>query len=183
MTARGDLFSHWRCMDLKELSALWAPWRVEYFNAGAKPDFLLEAARATDDAAHLVVARRKSAFLIMNGYPYAVGHMMAVPYRKVAELGALTDGEKLELFELAERAQLLLREVVKAQGFNVGLNLGKCAGAGVVDHLHLHIVPRWEGDNNFMPVLADTRILPEALDSLYAKLVEAEKRIAASPPA
>jgi ATP adenylyltransferase len=167
-------------MDLKELSALWAPWRVEYYKAASTPDFLLEAARATDDAAHLVVCRRKSAFLIMNKYPYAVGHMMAVPYRKVAELGALTDGEKLELLELAERAQMILREVLKAQGFNVGLNLGKCAGAGYADHLHLHIVPRWEGDNNFMPVLADTRILTEALDSLYVKLRDADAKLAAS---
>ena len=166
-------------MDLKELSALWAPWRVEYYQAASTPDFLLEAARATDDAAHLVVCRRKSAFLIMNKYPYAVGHMMAVPYRKVAELSALTDGEKLEILELAERGQMLLREVVKAQGFNLGLNLGKCAGAGFADHLHLHIVPRWEGDNNFMPVLSDTRILTEALDSLYLKLREAEARLEA----
>jgi ATP adenylyltransferase len=166
-------------MDLKELSALWAPWRVEYYQAAATPDFLLEAAQATDDAAHLVVCRRKSAFLIMNKYPYAVGHMMAVPYRKVAELSALTDGEKLEILELAERGQMLLREVVKAQGFNLGLNLGKCAGAGFADHLHLHIVPRWEGDNNFMPVLSDTRILTEALDSLYLKLREAEARLEA----
>lgn len=167
-------------MDLKELSALWSPWRVEYFKAGATPDFLLEAAHTTDDAAHLVVSRRKNSFLMMNRYPYAVGHMMAVPYRKVADLSALTDGEKLELLELAELAQKLLREVIRAQGFNVGLNLGKCAGAGVADHLHLHIVPRWEGDNNFMPVLADTRILPEALDSMYAKLTEAERRISSA---
>ena len=166
-------------MDLKELSALWAPWRVEYYQTASTPDFLLEAARATDDAAHLVVCRRKSAFLIMNKYPYAVGHMMAVPYRKVADLSALTDGEKLEILELAERGQMLLREVVKAQGFNLGLNLGKCAGAGFADHLHLHIVPRWEGDNNFMPVLSDTRILTEALDSLYLKLREAEARLEA----
>jgi len=166
-------------MDLKELSALWAPWRVEYYQTASTPDFLLEAARATDDAAHLVVCRRKSAFLIMNKYPYAVGHMMAVPYRKVADLSALTDGEKLEILELAERGQMLLREVVIAQGFNLGLNLGKCAGAGFADHLHLHIVPRWEGDNNFMPVLADTRILTEALGSLYVKLRDAEARLAA----
>ena len=109
----------------------------------------------------------------MNRYPYTVGHLMAVPYRKVAELSDLADGEKLELLELAEFGQRLLRETVKAQGFNIGLNLGKCAGAGVADHLHLHIVPRWEGDNNFMPVLADTRVLPEALEGLYAKLCNA----------
>ncbi len=157
-------------MDLEHFSALWAPWRVEYFNTKSTPDFLLDAARTSDDAAHLVVARRKSCFLMMNRYPYAVGHLMVVPYRKVADLSELTDGEKLELWELAEFGQKLLRTSVKAQGFNIGLNLGKCAGAGVVDHLHLHVVPRWEGDNNFMPVLADTRVLPEALEALYARL-------------
>lgn len=166
-------------MDTNELSALWAPWRVEYFKAGgASPDFLLDAANATDDAAHLVVARGKSIFLIMNRYPYAVGHLMAVPYRKVAGLAELTDTEKLELWDLAEHGQRLLREAVRAQGFNVGLNLGKCAGAGVVEHLHLHIVPRWDGDHNFMPVLSDTRILPEALDALYQKLLAAQTKLA-----
>jgi ATP adenylyltransferase len=167
-------------MDLNELSALWSPWRAEYFAQKSTPDFLLEAARTDDDAGHLVVARRKSAFLIMNRYPYAVGHMMAVPYRKVAELDELTDAEKLELLSLTEQAQRILREVVKAQGFNVGLNLGKCAGAGVADHLHLHIVPRWDGDNNFMPVLAGTRILPEALGALYAKLIAASANTASA---
>lgn len=164
-------------MDSNELSALWAPWRVEYFKAGATPDFLLDAARTTDDAAHLVVARRKHTFLIMNRYPYAVGHLMAVPNRRVGDIASLTTEEKLELWELAEHAQTLLRETIRAQGFNVGLNLGKCAGAGVVDHLHLHIVPRWEGDNNFMPVLADTRVLPEALDSLYRKLIATRDKL------
>jgi ATP adenylyltransferase len=158
---------------MEQFSAIWAPWRVEYFNAKGSPDFLSEAAQSNDDAAHLVVARGRSAFLIMNRYPYAVGHMMAVPYQKVAELSALADAEKLELWHLAEHAQRLLKTVVHAQGFNLGLNLGRCAGAGVADHLHLHIVPRWEGDNNFMPVLGGTRVLPEALDALYAKLMAA----------
>ena len=163
-------------MNPEELSALWAPWRIEYFKPNSRPgDFLLAAATATDDAAHLIVARRAHTFLIMNRYPYAVGHLMAVPNRKVAELGDLTTEEKLELWELAEIAQALLRTTVRAQGFNLGLNLGKCAGAGVADHLHLHIVPRWEGDNNFMPVLADTRVLPEALDALYARLIAAQR--------
>lgn len=157
-----------------DFSALWAPWRVEYFKRAANADFLSDAAKTSDDAAHLVVARRRNSFLIMNGFPYTVGHLMAVPYRKVADLSDLTDAEKLELFELAELAQRLLREVVRAQGFNVGLNLGACSGAGVADHLHLHIVPRWAGDHNFMPVLADTRVLPEALDSLYARLMAAQ---------
>jgi ATP adenylyltransferase len=160
-------------MDPSELSALWAPWRVEYFSAPATPDFLLAAAQATDDRAHLVVTRRQHCFLIMNRYPYAVGHLMAVPYRKRADLSDLTEAEQLELWSLAALAQRLLRTVVRAQGFNIGLNLGRCAGAGVVDHLHLHIVPRWEGDHSFMPVLAGTRVLPEALEALYDKLLAA----------
>lgn len=158
----------------QQLGALWAPWRIEYFERKpAEPDFLLEAANATDDAAHLVLRRGKSAFLIMNRYPYSVGHLMAVPYRKVAELSELTDPEKLELWHMAEVAQDALRRVANADGFNLGLNLGACAGAGVADHLHLHIVPRWANDQNFMPVLAQTRIIPEGLMPLYEKLREA----------
>ena len=111
----------------------------------------------------------------MNRYPYAVGHMMAVPYRKLGDIAELTEAEQLELWSLAALAQKILCSAVRAQGFNIGLNLGRCAGAGVVDHLHLHIVPRWEGDSNFMPVLAGTRVLPEALEALYDKLLEAAK--------
>lgn len=154
--------------------SIWAPWRVEYFSLDKSRDFLTEAAQTSDDAAHLVVCRKKNAFLIMNRFPYAVGHMMAVPYRKVGDLAELTDQEKAELWELAIHAQQLLRRVVNAQGFNIGLNLGKCAGAGVADHLHLHIVPRWEGDNNFMPVLANVRVMPDALETLYGRLTAAE---------
>ncbi len=156
----------------EHIRSIWAPWRVEYFTSDKSRDFLTEAAQTSDDAAHLVVCRRKSTFLIMNRYPYAVGHLMAVPYRKVADLADLTDAERAELWELAIRAQQILRQTIRAQGFNIGLNLGACAGAGVADHLHLHIVPRWEGDNNFMPVLADTRVMPEALGALYEKLVD-----------
>jgi ATP adenylyltransferase len=158
----------------KAVESIWAPWRVEYFSIDRTPDFLTEAAQTTDDAAHLVVTRRKNTFLIMNRFPYAVGHMMAVPYRKVADIADLTEAERLELWELAAHAQKLLRKVANAHGFNIGLNLGKCAGAGYADHLHLHIVPRWEGDNNFMPVLADVRVMPEALKSLYGKLAAAQ---------
>ena len=162
----------------EHLATLWAPWRVEYFELERPlPDFFLEAAQTPDDRAHLVVLRRKGGFLIMNRYPYSVGHLMAVPYRKVSDLGDLNAEEKLELLTLAEDAQKLLRATVHAQGFNVGLNLGACAGAGVADHLHLHIVPRWPGDYNFMPVLGATRIIPEALETLYAKLVEARDQL------
>jgi ATP adenylyltransferase len=157
-------------MDLK---ALWAPWRVEYFKQKSSPGFLLEAATSSEDSAHLVVVRRPEAILIMNRYPYAVGHMMAVPCRQVAAMAELDAAEKLALWDLAVLAQNLLSKTLGAQGFNVGLNLGRCAGAGVVEHLHLHIVPRWEGDQNFMPVLADTRVFPEALEAVYLKLREA----------
>jgi ATP adenylyltransferase len=162
----------------KELETLCCPWRVEYFER-EKPntDFLEAAARTSDDAAHLVITRRKNAFLMMNRYPYSVGHLMAVPYRKTADMSALGENEIVELWNLVAHAQTLLRAATKAQGFNVGLNLGECAGAGVVDYLHIHIVPRWSGDTNFMPILAGTRMLSEALNALYYKLMEAQARI------
>ena len=163
----------------KELETLWAPWRVEYFEKEPRSlNFLSEAAQASDDAAHLVITRRKNAFLMMNRYPYAVGHLMAVPYRKVAELSALGDNEIVELWNLVVHAQALLRAATKAQGFNIGLNLGECAGAGVPDHLHIHIVPRWSGDTNFMPILAGTRTLSDGLRALYDKLMDAQAKLA-----
>ncbi len=162
------------------VESLWAPWRVEYFQSQhtANIDFLGEAARTDDDAAHLVVTRRKSSFLIMNKYPYSAGHLMAVPYRKTHLMEELTEAEILELWELCSHAQKILRECVKAQGFNVGWNLGKAAGAGVDDHLHLHIVPRWLGDSNFMAVTGGTRIIPEGLTPLYERLMAAQKAVA-----
>src|SRR5438552_5982081 len=170
----------WMSMEFpkREIETLWCPWRVEYFER-EKPDanFLSEAARTSDDAAHLVVTRRKNAFLMMNRYPYAVGHLMAVPYRKTADLSSLGENEIVELWNLVTHAQALLRTAIRAQGFNVGLNLGECAGAGIVDHLHLHIVPRWSSDTNFMPILTGTRMLSEGLRTLYDKLIDAQAKI------
>jgi ATP adenylyltransferase len=157
----------------EDLKSVWAPWRVEYFSIDKSHDFLAEAAQTSDDRGHLVLRRLKATFLIMNRYPYSVGHLMAVPYRKVADIADLTEGERAELWDQAAFGQKLLRQVVRAQGFNVGLNLGTAAGAGVADHLHLHIVPRWEGDNNFMPVLSGVRVMAESLEALYDKLAEA----------
>jgi ATP adenylyltransferase len=158
------------------LESLWSPWRVEYFQRApdAPRDFLLEAANATDDAEHQVVTRRKTSFLMLNRYPYTSGHLMAVPYRKVAGMDELTEDESREIWELCLHAQRLLKIVVKAQGFNVGVNLGSAGGAGCAEHIHFHIVPRWEGDSNFMPVIGGTRILPDALDRVYRALVEAQ---------
>lgn len=163
-----------------EIEELWCPWRVQYFEKEERdPDFMTHAAEATDDAAHLVVTRRETAFLMMNRYPYAVGHLMAVPNRKTADLSLLGEREVLELWGLAVHAQALLRATMKAQGFNIGLNLGAGAGAGVPDHLHLHIVPRWNGDTNFMPILSGTRLFSEGLESVYEKLIAAQKALTA----
>ena len=162
----------------KELETLWAPWRVEYFKKEPRDrNFLEAAARASNDAEHLVITRRKNAFLMMNRYPYAVGHLMAVPYRKTGELSELGDNEVVELWNLVVHAQTLLRAATKAQGFNIGLNIGECAGAGVTDHLHIHIVPRWSGDTNFMPIITGTRTLSDGLRGLYDKLLEAQSKM------
>ncbi|MCE9543465.1 MAG: HIT domain-containing protein [Verrucomicrobia bacterium] len=163
----------------EHLETLWAPWRVEYFNRErtSGEDFLAEAARSTDDAGHLVVTRRKNAFLILNKYPYSSGHLMVVPYRRTGRMEDLTDDEALDLWHLSLHAQRLLREVTKADGFNVGFNLGTAGGAGFEEHLHLHIVPRWTGDQNFMPMIAGARVIPEGLQPLYEKLVAADRAI------
>lgn len=160
------------------LESIWAPWRVEYFQAEHRSgvDFLAEAANSSDDAEHLVVKRLRTAFLIMNKYPYSAGHLMAVPRRKVVKMSEVSPEEVLDLWNLAEHAQRLLTEAVKAQGFNIGWNLGKASGAGVEDHLHIHIVPRWIGDSNFMAVTGGTRIIPEGLRPLYDRLLEIQSR-------
>jgi ATP adenylyltransferase len=162
----------------KQIETLWAPWRVEYFEKQPRDlEFLMAAARASDDREYLVITRRKTAFLMMNRYPYSVGHLMAVPYKKTAELSSLGENEIVDLWNLIIHAQALLRAAARAQGFNVGLNLGECAGAGVVDHLHIHIVPRWCGDTNFMPVIAGTKTISEGLHALYDKLIEAQTKM------
>jgi ATP adenylyltransferase len=162
----------------RTIEALWAPWRVEYFEKEPRDrDFLSAAARASDDATHFVLTRRKTAFLMMNRYPYAVGHLMAVPYRKTNELFSLGENEIVELWGLVVHAQRLLRVAAKVQGFNIGLNIGECAGAGVVDHLHVHIVPRWSGDTNFMPVISGARTISEGLHGLYEKLMAAQAEL------
>ncbi|MFZ4597643.1 MAG: HIT family protein [Terrimicrobiaceae bacterium] len=161
------------------LESLWAPWRVEYFQAEHRTgwDFLGEAAQTDDDPAHLVITRKKAAFLLMNKYPYSAGHLMAVPYRKTAKMSDLTDDEVLELWQLAIHAQRLLEKAVRAQGFNIGWNLGRASGAGVDDHIHIHIVPRWIGDSNFIAVIGGTRIIPDGLRPLYDRLITIQSEL------
>jgi len=155
----------------KQLATLWAPWRVEYFEQTERsPNFLREAGQATDDAAHLVLHRGKYAFVVMNRYPYATGHLMVAPYRVAGDLDELGEAEIVEIWRFAARSEKVLRETINAHGFNVGLNIGSASGAGLAEHLHLHVVPRWNGDHNFMAVLGETRIIPEGLEPLYQKL-------------
>jgi ATP adenylyltransferase len=164
------------------IETLWAPWRIQYLEKQPRDlDFLGAAGRASDDSEHLVITRRKTAFLIMNRYPYSVGHLMAVPYKKTADLSSLGENEIIDLWNLVVHAQRILRAAARAQGFNVGLNLGESAGAGVVDHLHIHIVPRWSGDTNFMPVISGTKTLSEGLRGLYDKLIDAQDKLEKEP--
>ena len=130
-------------------------------------------APALDDEAGLVVHRGEHAFVLLNRYPYASGHLMVAPYRHEGGFGGLAPEEALEIHRLAATAVAVLDEAMAPQGYNLGWNLGRVAGAGIVDHVHQHVVPRWAGDTNFMPVLADVRVMPEALEATRRKLAEA----------
>jgi ATP adenylyltransferase len=137
----------------------------------AKPNCIFcEYSASSNDEENLVLARNTSAFVIMNRYPYSVGHLMVVPYRHTADFPGLSDTEKSEIFSLAQKAVSILSKIMNADGFNIGMNIGRAAGAGIETHLHLHIVPRWNGDINFMSVTAETKVLPEALAITWNRL-------------
>ena len=158
------------------MEILHAPWRIEYILAPKKPDnddLFTRIAQANDDEANFVIARDKSCYALLNTFPYTGGHLMVVPYKQARDLNDLTDGELADLMKLARRCQNALAQTMRPDGFNMGINLGRVAGAGIVGHLHLHIVPRWNGDTNFMPVLGKTTVVPEALKEIAAKLREA----------
>jgi len=145
---------------------LWAPWRLEYIaQADEQPGcvFCDEAAGALDAAASLLVHGSEAAIALLNKYPYSSGHLMVSPRRHVGDLSGLTDDEALEIHHLAATGVDTLDRVYEPGGFNLGWNLGRVAGAGIADHIHLHVVPRWAGDTNFMPVLADVKVIPEHL--------------------
>ena len=153
---------------------LWAPWRLEYIASADEQDGCVFCdAAAGDDEERLVVYRGEHAFVLLNKFPYASGHLMVASYRHVGEFGELTDEEALEVHRLAQRGLSALAATYAPQGHNLGWNLGRVAGAGVVDHVHLHVVPRWAGDTNFMPVLADVKVLPEHLEDTRQKLRDA----------
>jgi ATP adenylyltransferase len=145
---------------------LWAPWRLEYITQADDQSgcvFCDEAAGTIDPADSLLVSTGDAAIVLLNKYPYSSGHLMAAPRRHVGELAGLTDDEVLEINRLAVAGIDALTRVYRPDGFNLGWNLGRVAGAGIADHVHLHVVPRWSGDTNFMPVLADVKVIPEHL--------------------
>ena len=155
---------------------LWAPWRLQYIQqADELPGcvFCDEAAGRLDPSESLLIHGGTTAIALLNKYPYASGHFMVAPVRHVGEYGELTDDEVLELHRFASAGMGALVQLYGPQGYNVGWNLGRIAGAGIVDHVHLHLVPRWSGDTNFMTVVAETRVLPEPLDVTWEKLTEA----------
>ena len=155
------------------MEPLHAPWRIEYILApktGAADDLFANIAHSADDIANLVIVRDRTCYALLNRYPYTGGHVMVVPYKQTPDLNGLTDEELADLWMLTRRCINVLKQVMKPEGFNVGINLGKVAGAGIVEHLHVHIVPRWNGDTNFMAVVANTTVVPQALTELAGQL-------------
>jgi ATP adenylyltransferase len=155
------------------MESLHAPWRIEYI-LSAKPvlteSVFTTIAQSNDDEANLVIKRERTCYALLNRYPYTGGHLMVVPYKQTPDLNGLTDEELADLLKLTRRCQDALKKVMRPDGFNIGMNLGKVAGAGILEHVHLHIVPRWLGDTNFMPVLANTTVVPQALQELAVEL-------------
>jgi ATP adenylyltransferase len=163
---------------------LWAPWRLEYIKSvtGQPADcFLCDLARHPEkDAENFVIRRSPFGMLLMNRYPYVNGHLLVAPYRHTPDLPELTPAERGNLFELAVLGQQLLAAAMNPQGFNIGINIGRCAGAGVPGHVHTHIVPRWNGDINFMTVVGQVRIIPQAVEEAYRQIMEQAVKIPAT---
>jgi ATP adenylyltransferase len=149
---------------------LFTPWRMEYIRSAKKDGCIFCEMLEQDDRDALILRRGRHAFLVLNRYPYNNGHFMSVPYRHVDSLELLAEDEMGEMMALVAQGLTTLRHAWSPEGFNVGANIGKVAGAGVKDHVHMHVVPRWSGDTNFMPLFADTRVIPQTLDETYAEL-------------
>ncbi len=159
------------------MDLLWTPWRAEYM-AGEDQEsnqaagcFLCEGPQRGNDAEALILARGQSAYLVLNKYPYNTGHVLAAPFGHGGDLSALAAEVGHQLWTLAQQAVRALQEEYRPDGFNLGMNVGSSGGAGVPGHLHVHVVPRWDGDTNYMPVIAGTKVLPETLDRTYARLL------------
>jgi len=161
--------------DQQDLDHIWTPWRMEYIQEHNedKACIFCSAAKGEDDRENLVFYRGKHVFMILNRYPYTSGHVMCVPYAHKPRLRDITQETRGEMMELVNKAVEVLQQVYTPEGFNIGLNLGEVAGAGVAEHLHMHIVPRWTGDTSFMSAVGNTRVLPESLPDTYKRVIEA----------
>jgi len=150
---------------------IWAPWRIEYIQlAQTEGCFLCATPQDDKDTDNRLLHRGKHNFVILNSFPYNPGHLLVAPYRHAASLEELSDDEFQEHFHMVRRATVLLKETFNPNGFNVGINISAIAGAGLADHIHTHIVPRWRGDTNFMPVIANVKVVPQALAETYERL-------------
>ncbi len=160
------------------MDILWAPWRIDYIKQSKEPGciFCIKPAE-NQDKKNFIIFRGASSFVIMNYYPYNNGHLMIVPFRHTSDLTDLTDNEKLEMMNLLALSKEALTKTMSPHGFNIGMNLGQVAGAGVKDHLHFHIVPRWDGDTNFMPICGHTKVVSEGLTETWEALTRVLKTI------
>lgn len=154
------------------MKRIWAPWRIEYIQSDRLDDecFLCKSLSENDDRKNLLLKRSDCCGVIMNRYPYNNGHLLVFPQRHVGCISELDGAERAGIMELISASVEIIREKMNPDGFNIGYNIGKAAGAGLEDHLHAHIVPRWNGDTNFMPVLAGTRVIPQSLEDLYDQI-------------
>jgi ATP adenylyltransferase len=165
------------------MKTLWAPWRIPYLRRITRreePDpcfFCAYAAAPKKDAKNLVVLRGKTCFTVMNRFPYAGGHLLVAPFAHKADLAEFTPGERQETFDHLVRMQRVLERLMKPQGYNIGLNIGRAAGAGVPGHLHFHLLPRWNGDSNFMSTTVNVRVIPQALQELHGELQKALRHV------
>jgi len=154
------------------MKRIWAPWRMQYILKADKDKgcILCDKPAGKTDRANYILHRGKYNFIMLNAYPYAPGHLMIAPYRHMANITEASSGETMEMIELIQLCVKLLSKEVNAASFNIGMNIGRVAGAGIEGHIHMHVVPRWNGDNNFMPVVGNARVLSEGLDATYKKL-------------
>jgi ATP adenylyltransferase len=157
------------------MDRLWSPWRYHYVSTVSPGGECIFCAKAREDRdeENLILHRGRLNYALLNLFPYTTGHLMITPYRHVAQLEDLTEDEAAELMQLTRLAVRCLRQVYRPQGFNLGMNLGECAGAGIAGHLHMHVLPRWTGDANFMTTIAETRVMPEDLRETWRKLAAA----------
>lgn len=161
------------------MQSLWAPWRMQYILADKTAQgciFCLKPQEADDTRNH-VLLRGRTCYAMLNIYPYSNGHLMVVPYKHTPDLDDLAEAELADLIGMVRQCQRVLHIALKPEGYNIGVNIGEAAGAGIKEHLHIHVVPRWKGDSNFMSVTADTRVVPESLDETLRKLKQALARV------